>query len=107
MLAQAAQPSNAAVPEEGSTSIVNRGCAARTRGLFVSVLEMMSTTLCLTIKNTAEGLTNVSLTNFVYASSSQADVSQEQGRDAPTPSRCWRWPLDSTTSLQRSPARLA
>jgi hypothetical protein len=43
--AQAAQPSNAAVLEEGSTSIVNPGYTARTRGIFVSVLEMMSTTL--------------------------------------------------------------
>ena len=43
--AQAAQPSNTVVPEEGGTSIVNPGCMAQTRGLFVSVLEMMSMTL--------------------------------------------------------------
>jgi hypothetical protein len=41
---KAAQPSNPAVLEEESTSIVSSG-RARTRGSFASVLEMMSTTL--------------------------------------------------------------
>jgi len=42
---KAAQPSNPAVLEEESTSIVSSGRAARTRGSCASVLEMMSTTL--------------------------------------------------------------
>jgi hypothetical protein len=42
---KAAQPSNLAVLEEESTSVVSSGRAARTRGSFASVLEMMSTTL--------------------------------------------------------------
>lgn len=42
---RAARPSNPAVMEEESTSIVSSGRAARTRGSFASVLEMMSTTL--------------------------------------------------------------
>jgi hypothetical protein len=42
---KAAQPSNPAMLEEESTSIVNSGCVARTRGSLASVLEMMSTTL--------------------------------------------------------------
>ncbi|KAF8493267.1 hypothetical protein F5888DRAFT_1806365 [Russula emetica] len=42
---KAARPSNFAVLEEESTSIVSSGRAARTRGSFASVLEMMSTTL--------------------------------------------------------------
>jgi calcium permeable stress-gated cation channel len=41
----AARPSNPAVLEEESTSIVSSGRAARARGSFASVLEMMSTTL--------------------------------------------------------------
>ncbi len=39
------QPTNPTVLEEESTSIVSSGRAARTRGSFASVLEMMSTTL--------------------------------------------------------------
>ena len=42
---KAAQPSNPAMLEEESTSIVNIGCVARTRQSLASVLEMMSTTL--------------------------------------------------------------
>jgi hypothetical protein len=42
---KAARPSNHAVFEEESTSIIISGRAARTRGSFASVLEMMSTTL--------------------------------------------------------------
>jgi hypothetical protein len=42
---KAARPSNPAVLEEESTSIVSSGRATRTRGSFASVLEMMSTTL--------------------------------------------------------------
>lgn len=42
---RAAKPNNPVVLEEESTSIVSSGRAARTRGSFASVLEMMSTTL--------------------------------------------------------------
>lgn len=42
---KAAHPSNPAVLEEESTSIVSSGRATRTRGSFASVLEMMSSTL--------------------------------------------------------------
>ena len=42
---KAARPTNPTVLEEESTSIVSSGRAARTRGSFASVLEMMSTTL--------------------------------------------------------------
>jgi hypothetical protein len=42
---KAARPSRLTIPEEESTSIVSSGRAARTRGSFASVLEMMSMTL--------------------------------------------------------------
>ena len=42
---KAARPERLALMEEESTSVVSSGRAARTRGSFASVLEMMSTTL--------------------------------------------------------------
>ncbi|KAI0299794.1 hypothetical protein BC826DRAFT_1090413 [Russula brevipes] len=42
---KAARPSRLTIPEEESTSIVSSGRAARTRGSFASVLDMMSMTL--------------------------------------------------------------
>jgi len=42
---KAAQPDHPTVLDEESTSVVSSGRAARTRGSFASVLEMMSTTL--------------------------------------------------------------
>lgn len=42
---RAARPSNPTVLEEESTSIVSSGRAARARGSFASVLEMMTATL--------------------------------------------------------------